>query len=261
MNAKLEKCVETSIVSFYHDFYVSLPIPKKEITVYHLKNKTSRVIMVVLFSIVVSLSIINRVHAYVSPYILLPSDEISMQVDYPGTDCYYNVILCDVPSGYHVSDGIYLGWCVDKHHYIDPDKVYKARMYSSYDPENPKPNPNWDKVNYILNNKRGTRRDIQEAIWYFVEGEEPLTEGGRNLVNDAEKNGEGFVPAPGQILAVILWIDNKTQVSIIEVSVPFQNVVPEYPFGPIMGTFIFIAALCAFKYKQKIPEFLKMFQK
>jgi len=211
----------------------------------------------------VSLLLILTSPTYVladAPYILLPSSEITMEViKYPGENCYYNIMLSDVPSGYHVSDGIYLGWCVDEYHYISVGVEYSARMYSSYDENNPHPDPDWDKVNYILNHKQGTKDDIKEAIWFFVDGGNmPSTEEGRNMVEEAENNGEGFVPGPGQVLAVILWIDNGTQVPIIEVTVPFQNVVPQYPFGPILGVFMFMMALVTFKYRGKISRILKV---
>jgi len=86
----------------------------------------------------------------------------------------------------------------------------------------------------------------------------PSTEEGRNMVEEAENNGEGFVPGPGQVLAVILWIDNGTQVPIIEVTVPLQNVVPQYPFGPILGVFMFMMALATFKYRGKISRILRV---
>jgi len=213
--------------------------------------------IIVLFFITIFLTIISSVSASINvPYIKLPPDEISMQVDYPGIECYYNVILSDVPIGYHVSNGIYLGWCVDEYHKIIPGETYKATMYSTYDPNNPHPDPDWDKVNYILNHKQGTAKDIQEAIWYFVDGGNlPSTDAGKAMVNEAETNGEGYIPTVGQTLAVVLWINSTTQVPIIEVSVPLQNVVPEYPLGPILGLSTLMIACVFFKYKHKIPIF------
>lgn len=75
------------------------------------------------------------------------------------------------------------------------------------------------------------------------------------MVNDALANGEGFVPGPGQILAVVLYIDGYTQTPIIEVTVPIQNVVPQYPLGTAIGLIAFMAAFGIFKYKGKILHF------
>lgn len=213
----------------------------------HTKNTS---MMLILLTIV--LATVNLAYAG-GPNIDLPSDQVSMEIQYPSPNCYYTVILSDIPSGYHVSNGPYLGWCVDEPHYIHNGEIYKAKMYSTYDPNNPHPDPDWNKVNYILNHKQGDKDDIQAAIWYFVDGgNEPPTSAGQAMKNEAIANGENFVPAPGQVLAVVLWINDRTQIPIIEVIVPLQNVVPEYPLGPILGTAALIAALSVFKYKRRV---------
>jgi len=193
------------------------------------------------------------------PSINLPTEPVSMHVTWPVSNCYYNVTLRDVPSGYHVSNGEYLGWCIDTDHYIYRNTVYNATMYSSYDQNNPYynqcPYENWTKINYILNHKRCTINDVQQAIWYFIPGGyAPSTEEAWAMIRDAEENGTNFIPGPGQIMAVVLWIDNNTQASIIEVYVPFQNVVPEYPFGTILGVVTFVGAFGIFKYRRKLPK-------
>jgi len=191
-------------------------------------------------------------------YIDLPPDPVTLQVAYPGSNCYYNVILSDVPSGYHVSNGVYTGWCVDEYHFIRNGEVYNATLYSSYDPDNPHPDDDWDMVNYILNHKRGSCGDVQEAVWYFVDGGNwPSDPDAQAMINDAKDNGEGFVPGPGQTLAVVAWIDDNTQVPILEVIVPPQNVVPQYPFGPIFGLVTFVAAFGLFKYKHTVRRVFK----
>ena len=215
-----------------------------------LGNKKTLFIMPLI--VIASLVLVSPALANSAPYILLPTEEITIKVvKYPGDGCYYNIMLSDVPSGYHVSNGIYAGWCVDQDHYICQGVNYPARLYSSYDPENPYSSPQWDKINYILNHKKGTTADVQDAIWHFVNGKNDLTQAAQDMVNEANEHGEGFVPGPGQILAVVLYIDNNTQIPIIEVYVPIENVVPQYPLGPILGTTIFIAALCVYKYKRK----------
>jgi len=196
--------------------------------------------------------VVNSVYAGV-PSINLPSGEVSLTIQWPSSECYYYVWLSDVPSGYHVSNGRYLGWCVDEYHTIIPGETYRAEMYSTYDPDNPHPDEDWDMVNYILNHKQGSWEDVQDAIWFFVDGGRwPSNPAGQAMVNDALANGEGFVPGPGQTLAVILYIDGYTQIPIIEVTVPVQNVVPQYPLGTALGLIAFVAAFGIFKYKGKI---------
>ena len=196
--------------------------------------------------------VVNSVYAGV-PSINLPSGEVSLTIQWPSSECYYYVWLSDVPSGYHVSNGRYLGWCVDEYHVIISGETYRAEMYSTYDPDNPHPDEDWDMVNYILNHKQGSWEDVQDAIWFFVDGGRwPSNPAGQAMVNDALANGEGFVPGPGQTLAVILYIDGYTQIPIIEVTVPVQNVVPQYPLGTALGLIAFVAAFGIFKYKGKI---------
>jgi len=183
----------------------------------------------------------------------LPPDEVSMRIIHPAPNCYYYVVLSDIPSGYHVSNGQYLGWCVDEYHCIYTDVTYKARIYSSYDPSNPHPDEDWDKVNYIINHKQGLLGEVQAAIWRYVNsGIMPKTAAGQAMVNDADANGEGFVPGPGQVMAVVLWVNSSIQVAIVEVFVPLRNVVPEYPFGPFLGVVTFIIALGLFKYRHPV---------
>ncbi|MEM3697192.1 MAG: hypothetical protein QXQ94_06805 [Candidatus Bathyarchaeia archaeon] len=189
-------------------------------------------------------------NAITGPNINLPPSQVTVKVEYPSSACYYYVYLSNVPDGYHVSNGVFLGWCVDEHHYIYNGRTYSARLYSSYDANNPHPDPDWPKVNYILNNKQGSWEDVQAAIWYFVDGGTwPSDPDAQAMINAANANGENFVPGPGQTLAVIVWINSNTQVPIIEVVVPLQNVVPEYPLGPIFGVASFFAALGVYKRK------------
>jgi len=224
---------------------------------YGLKKKSG--IILVLASFAILLAMPTSAHAG-SPNINLPPSQVSMKVNYPGSDCYYNVILKGVPSGYHISSGTYLGWCVDVNHYIYSGKRYRAKMYSPYDPNNPLKNLEWDKINYILNHKKCDKWGIQKAIWYFVtNGANSLTEEAQEMVNEANEYGDGFVPAPGQTLAIILWINDNTQACIIEVTVPLHNVVPEYPLGTILGVVTFIAALSVFRYRHNLPKTLKVF--
>ncbi len=194
------------------------------------------------------MSIISLPYATAQPNINLPPDEVTIEVEYPSEECYYDVILSNVPEGYHVTNGIYLGWCVDEYHYISDGKIYSATLYSSYDPSNPHPDEDWDKVNYILNHKKGSWKDVQAAIWYFVNGGTwPPDSDAQEMINEANVTGEGFVPFPGEKMAIVAWINSNTQVPIIEVCVPLQNVVPEYPLGPILGIASFFAALGVYK--------------
>ena len=214
-------------------------------------NKYAAVAIVALTFLLFSLTV-NLAYATV-PNVNLPPNKVSLTVEWPSTECYYYIDLGNVPSGYHVFNGTYIGWCVDEFHVIVPDETYWAKMYSSYDPENPHPDEDWDMVNYILNNKQGSWEDVQHAIWFFVDGGKwPDSPAAQAMVNEALAKGEGFTPGPGQILAVVLYIEGCVQIPIIEVTVPVENVVPQYPLGTALGLIVFVAAFGVFIYKGKI---------
>lgn len=207
-----------------------------------------KVILTITAIVALFLVSVRTANALNGPNINLPPSQVTVKVEFPSSECYYYVHLSNVPDGYHVSNGRFLGWCVDEHHYIYNGKTYSARLYSSYDSNNPHPDLDWPKVNYILNNKGGSWEDVQAAIWYFVDGGKwPSDPNAQAMINAANENGENFVPAPGQKLAVIVWINDSTQVPIIEVVVPLQNVVPEYPLGSILGVASFLAALGVYR--------------
>jgi hypothetical protein len=154
--------------------------------------------------------------------VTLPSEEVTVVFGYPGTNSYYDTALSDVPSGYHVEDGTYLGWCVDLGHYIYPGTEYDAILYSSYDDGKPEctEDDDWDLVNYIINHKHpdATKGDIQNAIWYFIGGGDyPTDPEAIAMVEDAIANGEDWCPQTGDCIAVIVFIDCEHQVTIIEV--------------------------------------------
>jgi len=157
-----------------------------------------------------------------NPGISLPTEYITMVAEY-GTDSYFNFYLSNVPPGYDVSDGLYPGWCVQRDFMMDQGVLLTVILYSSYDPDMPLyfQDEDWDKVNYILNNKQGGRMDIQDAIWYFI-GDKPYSSyWTEQMVLDANENGEGFCPGPGEIMAVLIDNDGNliynVQRSILEI--------------------------------------------
>lgn len=156
----------------------------------------------------------------------LPPDPVTMAV-YDGTISYFDTVLSDVPSGYDVTNGTYIGWCIDIRYDIPRNTTFSVMLYSSCDPPAGLVGERWDMINYILNHKQGEMMDIQHAIWYFMKypdgtpeaewrpGYTP-TPAAQAIVDDAMANGAGFVPGPGEVVAVICYPDEPTQISIIE---------------------------------------------
>jgi hypothetical protein len=148
----------------------------------------------------------------------LPEDPVTMAAVY-GTDSYFDITLSDVPENYDVSNGVYNGWCIDSDVIMDQTTAFSVMLYSSCTPPNDLDSIEWDKVNYILNNKPGTatRLDIQFAIWYYANLEvgwvpqntagwtQAIQDAADAIVADAEANGDGFVPETGEVVAVICY--------------------------------------------------------
>ena len=152
----------------------------------------------------------------------LPNKPVTLTV-VDGIDSFFISTLSNVPPGSDVGNMDYPGWCVDLRY--DVPTTIQVRLYPSCDPPKMLSTERWDMVNYILNNKQGTARDIQEAIWYFVkmkgdvgewqDGYTPTTEA-QAMVNDALAHGDGFVPGPFDTIAVICVPLTEEQITIIE---------------------------------------------
>ena len=153
--------------------------------------------------------------------ILLPPGYVTMTV-FDGTISYFDVTLSDVPSGYDVTNGNYLGWCVQLGLEMPTGQPHLIKMYSTYDDSMPIYcyNTNWPKVNYILNNKQGNEEDVQHAIWYFINGMNTNRPFALSMIADAEANGGSFYPTPGQKIAIICAGCPSIQRIIIEILVP-----------------------------------------
>lgn len=161
----------------------------------------------------------------------LPSDYVTMVVEY-GTESFFDTTLSEVPSCYDVSNGDYLGWCIQRDVYMSRGVLLSIIFYCSYDPDLPEiwQDDDWDKVNYVINHKRGEMMDVQEAIWFFI-GEKPPTRPlAIAMIEEANENGEGFCPTPGEAMVVLVDngqnLDPVVQRSVIEVTVPHEGCTP-----------------------------------
>ena len=159
--------------------------------------------------------------------ISLPDVPVTMIVSHPWTipPSYFKTTLSNVPAGdYNVENGDYVGWCCDLEHSINPGQLYTVTLYSSYDPTMPSyfADEDWDKVNYLINHKVDhepyTWEQMQDAIWYFIDGGYSGTDPKVwEIINDADVNGDGFIPQTGQWIAVICDAGPNIQHSFIEV--------------------------------------------
>lgn len=192
----------------------------------------------------------------------LPRSQIVRIEVVNGTESYFNTSLMDVPSGYDVTNGTYPGRCVDTTTPMSRSPAtHDVLLYSSLDPPNGTvADQRWDRVNYILNHKRGDITNIQRAIWYFVDFSNaseipPATDTvAWEIINDTIANGTGYVPAFGQTVAVlcipVLLLPqlNPVQINIIEVTNP---IVPEFPLPAIPLVLASILLLAVVFYRRK----------
>jgi hypothetical protein len=187
---------------------------------------------------------------------------------------FVNVTLANVPGGFTVTNGTYLAWCIEAAMPLCPREVpdcltsiYKPILIDSYDSASLAiagiSTGNWDKVNYIINNKQlwamagYNVSEIQAAIWRLVGfdafEEASILSGSYGfgfpagsaanvtaIVNTAMANGLNFMPAPGQVLAVVLYLPANLQ---DEVNDPYRNqegqpifIEVPCPVGPGTGT-------------------------
>jgi hypothetical protein len=194
--------------------------------------------------------------AFAALSINLPEGTVQAKFDYvwsSTSNSYWLITLSDVPDGYDVTNRPYNAWCVDEGNVISNHEKLAVTLYSSYDSR--ATDPDWPYVNYILNHNQGDALDQQNAIWYYINHGGDLTDpDAQAMVDDANANGENFVPGPGQILAVVVDPElGYKQLTFIEVCLPINGVIPEYPVGPIVGSLSFVVALGVFKFRHALP--------
>lgn len=119
-----------------------------------------------------------------------------------------DLTLNGVPPGYDLFGDVYPAWCIEGERFGSPTQV---RLFSSYDPGMP---PDvaalpWPQINYLINHQQGDPREVQAALWMLVgapTAEFQVTRTVLAMVADAARN-PGFVPEPGQRVAVIAYSD------------------------------------------------------
>lgn len=159
---------------------------------------------------------------------------------------YFEITFSDIVGTFDVSNGMkYVGWCLDP--WGDVAHGIEFYFYCSVGSLPPGAGSiPWDMINYLLNTKHVTNfqesMELQYVIWHLVAEtkgsvpewiEEPLywTDNSKLIYADAKANGDGFVPGPGDIIAVLLvpaegfsLANNTAQEMFIELTVPpYQN--------------------------------------
>jgi hypothetical protein len=195
--------------------------------------KTKKLVIAVLSFLLLSGILITAVTAKTWPS--LPNKAVTLEITNltPWTFPFV-IALSGVPGGFDVSDGLYTGWCVDVTHFIERGVEYQVNLYSSLSPPAEVSSVQWDMINYILNHKdAGTGDDIQDALWYFINGGAYFTSWGKPhttsatteaIVADAIANGAGYTPGTGDTVAIICLPtgtpEERAQMLVIELTIP-----------------------------------------
>lgn len=164
--------------------------------------------------------------------ISLPSDYITM-VAVDGENSWFDIILSDIPTGYDIVDGTYLGWCAQYSIKMSRGVNHAVTLYSSYDPDMPESfqDTDWDKANYILNHKQNySYSSIQKALWYFIDDQSyPSDAEAQALISDANASGSGYCPGSGDILAILVEVHTIVQQTFLELTIPETSTGGENP--------------------------------
>jgi hypothetical protein len=163
----------------------------------------------------------------------LPS-QVTARITNPGPSSYWDVDVSvgggDIPA---VDD--YIGWCSDTDSLIATPSTHTFKVISSLGSiPSYIPTMDWNKANYIINNKHGADKcTVQAAIWHYDGSYHywcPVDTTKYNaLITDANNNAS-YVPGPNNKYAVILWDESmrKPQPVFIEIPVPTIPS-PEFP--------------------------------
>jgi len=164
--------------------------------------------------------------SYGTPPSNLPSGQVHATFTHYGPSSYWNIELSDVPPGYDVTNGNYVGWCVDSSHHLTNGATHWVTLYSSYElPSGHRQSgKEWPEVNWIINNKPSGMSidDIQEAIWAFIDGgvKTGHPDDIQDLIDEADTHSD-YEPGIGELLAVYVDADTDTvtrQGTFIEVT-------------------------------------------
>jgi chitodextrinase len=184
-------------------------------------------IVIISLTALVMLSASCTVSAYVE--VNLPHDPITMYVQYPSSQSYFDTQLKNISSGYDVHNGTYIDWCGAKSIFINPNYDYtNTHLYSIYNTSMPSYlwHNNWSKINYILNHKvqNVDWKQIQYAIWYLLDyGDSGLNNDGWSMVQNASLYGDSYSPTYFDIIGIIADAGQNIQRQLLELRLVDPN--------------------------------------
>ncbi len=193
----------------------------------------------------------------------MPGVTVTLSPNYSPTHIQFLATFDSVPVGYSIGNSTYSAWCVDPFSDFAANPPYN--LISTYDTatlNNPPgggtaQNPDWGAINWVLNNKPTTGDAptwiVQQVIWKLLTGQFiayapgggnypapasaplALSAGDSTIANTLYAMAiaqDSFVPGPGQVVGVMLYVDgiNPDGSSTISNNVVSQNNIN--PFVP-----------------------------
>ena len=162
---------------------------------------------------------VNAVTVPQTAYAYTATPVMDASVAEPTSQGFISLSLSGVDPGYTVTNGNYTAWCgawwnspiMNTPNYAGTP----GSLYSTYSPTFPAGFAplvgNVNMVNYILNHKTGTIRDVQSAIWLVTTGMvdllNPATPTAVALANAAMAN-PAYVPDAGGVMAIFVAVDD-----------------------------------------------------
>lgn len=158
------------------------------------------------------------------PLAKIPDSPVEMFIR-QGPNSRFELFFLDVRYGYDLVDfEFYKAWCLAKNKPLRRNAIHKVRLYNCYAPYLPAEfnGMGWNRINYVINHKKGSKEDIQQAIWHITAGEKltkPSVEA-TQLIEEANLKGKDYIPAAGELMAIICKPDGQKQPVFIEYKIP-----------------------------------------
>ena len=200
----------------------------------------------ILFAVLALFFYASTASAYDPLGLNIPNGTVTLSVAGMATDTAMMYInLENVPEGYAISNGQYLGWGVnpEKPLYYPNYFYYNTRLYSSYDTELPAAaqSVNWKKINYLISSYRKgelsgacyglpVRDDeVQTLMWKYLGYDRKWGSASTNCLGSLETivdaNGADYMPVSGDSVGVIC--DNGVDWMVVFIEVPYTATAPE----------------------------------
>lgn len=152
-----------------------------------------------------------------APRAKIPEHPVHMYIK-KGQESHFELFFLDVKYDSDLVDfETYKAWCLQKGRILRRDAMHEINLYNCYDPNIPEQfrRTDWNRVNYIINHKKGSQVAVQEAIWALCDAaNKPTSKDAILLLDESAERGRDFRPAEGELLGVIGYPEGKQPVFI-----------------------------------------------